>query len=350
MLQLPPLQAGVPLLLLQAEPQPPQLALSVAMCVSQPAADVQSPQPGEQVLTWQLPVLQSPAAFGGLQPWPQAPQLVLVFSWVSQPSVGSPLQSPQPAAQVGLQAPAEQVVDPCPLAHFTPHAPQFDTVLSGVSQPVEILPSQLSNPALQVMAHRPWLHDGVPFVLLQTFPQPPQLPTSDFRLASQPSVYWLLQFAKFVLQPVIPHLPALQATVALAAEQALPHFPQLPGSVEMLASQPLLASPSQSARLPVHWLTPHTPPTQLGVPVPDGQPLPHAEQLSTFVLMFVSQPSTGSKLQSSNPVAQLTPHTPLVQLGVEWLVLQALPQAPQLLTSLSSWASQPSVGSALQSV
>jgi hypothetical protein len=88
---------------------------------------------------------------------PQAPQLVaLLVVSVSQPSVGSLLQSPQPALQVRTQAfevhAAETTFAPPvhtlrPL-HVVPHAA---VVLSEVSQPFVAMPSQSSHPELQVV-------------------------------------------------------------------------------------------------------------------------------------------------------------------------------------------------------
>lgn len=62
--------------------------------------------------TAQLPVEQVPVALLGLQPVPQAAQLLFVSSWVSQPLVGSPSQLPQPALQAIWHWPATQLAVP----------------------------------------------------------------------------------------------------------------------------------------------------------------------------------------------------------------------------------------------
>lgn len=64
---------------------------------------------------------------------PHPPQLVLVPREVSQPSPKVPLQSPQPAEQVGTQVPVAQDCDPWLMAaaHGEPHAPQSVAVVSG---------------------------------------------------------------------------------------------------------------------------------------------------------------------------------------------------------------------------
>jgi hypothetical protein len=87
--------------LVQLVPHAPQL-LFVERLVSQPSdvALLQSPKPDKQLTNWQLPVEQLVVALGRLQGVPQPPQLALVFSWVSQPSVCAfLLQSPKPELQ-----------------------------------------------------------------------------------------------------------------------------------------------------------------------------------------------------------------------------------------------------------
>lgn len=96
--------AHVPLLqvspLAQTRPQAPQL-LVVLTCVSQPAAEVQSPKPVLQVPMVHTPlVLHVAAAFGKLHAVPQAPQSLNVVIDRSQPLPGKPSQSANPALQV----------------------------------------------------------------------------------------------------------------------------------------------------------------------------------------------------------------------------------------------------------
>lgn len=128
---------------------------------------------------WQVVVEQSPLACGGAQGAPQPPQLVLVSSGVSQPSLGSPLQSPQPGAQVGLQTYVLVVVDnpqlvlPCALLQLLLQPPQWETVFSAVSQPATVL-LQSPYPVSQVIPQWPPLHVAVPWVLSHTVAQLPQ--------------------------------------------------------------------------------------------------------------------------------------------------------------------------------
>jgi hypothetical protein len=99
-----------------------------------------------------------------------------------------------------------------------------------------------------------------------------------------------LQSAKPSLQLAMPHLDEEQAGTPLATVQLLPQLPQLVTLVVKFVSQPLLARPSQSPRPGEQLDTPHTPPTQLGVPPVAEQTLPQVLQLFTSVFVFVSQP------------------------------------------------------------
>ena len=105
MLQAPPTQLGVPLMVLHPCAQPPQLFTSLMVWVSQP----------------------SRVAFSS------AEQLL------------------QPALQAMLQVPAEQAGAPLAVLHASSQSPQLSTsVLTLISQPLAWLPSQLENPATQV--------------------------------------------------------------------------------------------------------------------------------------------------------------------------------------------------------
>jgi hypothetical protein len=116
--------------------------------------------------------------------------------------------------------------------------------------------------------------------------------------ASQPSVASLLQSPYPALQAT-EHFPPLQVAVPFVLEQRCPQAPQLFTSVWVLVSHPLLALPSQSPRPALQVETPHTPATQFGVPPVVEHLLPHAEQLSESVLMFVSHPLSGLPSQSA---------------------------------------------------
>jgi hypothetical protein len=108
---------------------------------------------------------------------PQAPQAAVVVVLVSQPSLGFPLQLPQPASHTGAQAnepalPPHDVV-PCEFVQVSPQAPQFAGVPSWVSQPGDVV--QLPNPAEQLeSAQLPVLHEVTAFGKEQVTPQSPQ--------------------------------------------------------------------------------------------------------------------------------------------------------------------------------
>jgi hypothetical protein len=90
----------------------------------------------------QVPAAQLPVAFGGMHGVVHEPHAVGEVSEASHPLLGLPSQSPQPAAQVGRHAPETQAVEPCGLMHATPQPPQFCTVFTAVSQPFAGLPLQ----------------------------------------------------------------------------------------------------------------------------------------------------------------------------------------------------------------
>ena len=64
----------------------------------------------------------------------------------------------------------------------------------------------------------------------------------------------------------------------------------------------------------------------------------------------VSQPVLGIRSQLPNPVLQVNPHTPVVQVRLAFgRVAQLVPQAPQFATSLAVGVSQPLVSEVSQS-
>jgi hypothetical protein len=94
----PPLQLSVVQteLSLQLVLHAPQFAPSVFVFTSQPLAMLPSQlaKPELQLVMVQVPVEQDAVALAGLQAVPHAPQLVRELSWVSQPLVAFPSQSP----------------------------------------------------------------------------------------------------------------------------------------------------------------------------------------------------------------------------------------------------------------
>jgi hypothetical protein len=103
-------------------------------------------------------IAQAPAAHDGVpfvasQALAQAPQLAASTArFVSQPLAGSPSQSPKPALQLGLQAPALHVVDPFGLTHALPQAPQFAALVAKLtSQPLAAFKSQSPKPLVHAV-------------------------------------------------------------------------------------------------------------------------------------------------------------------------------------------------------
>lgn len=105
--QVPLEQLGVPFELEQTLPHPPQLLTLLPVLVSQPllASPSQLPNPTVQSTSSHTPVEQLAVALARAHCTPQAPQSLVVRRLVSQPSLGLPLQSAQPAAHVGAHWP-----------------------------------------------------------------------------------------------------------------------------------------------------------------------------------------------------------------------------------------------------
>ena len=93
--QAPKAQLGVPWLLLQACPQPPQFPGVVLVLISQPLTGLPSqlPYPELHVVSWQVPEAHVSEALARSQGVPHVPQLVVVLSGASQPLLGLPSQS-----------------------------------------------------------------------------------------------------------------------------------------------------------------------------------------------------------------------------------------------------------------
>ena len=76
---------------------------------------------------------------------PQAPQLVVVLSWVSQPLAGLLSQSPKPVLQAPrVQVPVAQLAAALGKLQATLQAPQSVVVFVGRSQPLPGSPSQFA--------------------------------------------------------------------------------------------------------------------------------------------------------------------------------------------------------------
>jgi hypothetical protein len=190
----------------QALPQVPQLELLLLKLMQLP------PQPVSPAAQ-QVPLEQLvPAA----QAVPQAPQLAVVVRAASHPLARTPSQLPKPLEQVTPHMPPAQVAVPLAYGpHAVPQAPQLAVVLSVVSQPLPRTPSQLPKPLVQVTPHAPPAQVAVPLAYgPHAVPQVPQLEV-ELRLVSQPLPRRPSQLPKPLLQ-VTPHAPPEQVAVPLA--------------------------------------------------------------------------------------------------------------------------------------
>jgi hypothetical protein len=110
--------------------------------------------------------------------------------------------------------------------------------------------------------------------------------------------------------------------------------------VERFVSQPLFGLLSQLAN-PALQVGEHTPLEHDVEPLALEQMVPQAPQLVVLDRMSVSQPLFGLPSQSAHPAAQVGAHAPPVQLVVPWALVHWVPQAPQLLTLVERFTSQP---------
>jgi hypothetical protein len=119
-----------------------------------------------------------------------------------------------------------------PVLQAVAHAPQLVAVLS-TSQPLRALESQLAKPELHTIEQVPAAQDGVPPVLEQAMPQPPQWLVAVCVLthpapADEQSTVGVRQ--------VVVHEPPEQR---VPAAQTVPQPPQLLLSVAVLTQTPL---------------------------------------------------------------------------------------------------------------
>jgi hypothetical protein len=243
MVQAPPPQLGVPFTEEHGEPQAPQWAVLMLVLVSQPLALLPSqlPKPVAQLPSVQTRFGQVSAALAKSQTTPQPLQSLVVVRLVSQPLFGFPSQLAQLVEQIGVQAPAMQLVVPWPACwvQAMPQPPQWvELVWVLVSQPFWALPSQFANPALQAPSWQvPLLQTAPALAKLQELPHVPQCVRLLLRLASQPVFTLPSQLPKPVLQAML-HEPSAQEAVPLVPLQALPQLPQLARFELLLVSQP----------------------------------------------------------------------------------------------------------------
>jgi len=211
-----------------------------------------------------------------------------------------------------------------------PQDPQFVlSLLMFVSQPSRTTSSsalQLDQPESQLMLHWAPMQLGVPWLLLQASPHPPQLEGLALTLVSQPSrvaFSLALQSSNPTLQ-AMSQTPSVQVGVPLAVLQGLVQAPQLSSSSLRLISQPLARLPSQLAKptRQVYWQTPseQTVGCMLAGAM-SAQLMPHPPQLVSEVLLSVSQPSVAARLrsplQSLHPESQVCSQAPVLHTGAE---------------------------------
>jgi hypothetical protein len=190
---------------------------------------------------------QESVACARLQVAPHAPQLVSVVSAVSQPSLGSPLQSPKPLLHEETpQVPATQFGVPPDTGQTFPQVPQLLMLVAVlVSHPLFGLPSQLPKPELQAGVHTPDTQEFVPLVAEQATPHAPQSVAVVIGV-SQPFLGSPSQFANPAAHTG-EHTPAMQLVDPCAFVHAVPQIPQEVIVVRTFVSQPLFGFPSQLA-------------------------------------------------------------------------------------------------------
>jgi hypothetical protein len=135
------------------------------------------------------------------------------------------------------------------LEQGVPHAEQFAALESTlISQPSLGSPLQSAQPELHdAILQTPSEQAGVAWFKAQTFAQPPQFDTSEFVFTSHPSVALVLQFAAPPTHCPSLHTPAWQKAAPFVNSHIFPHAPQFEASLCVLTSHPVLASWSQSA-------------------------------------------------------------------------------------------------------
>jgi hypothetical protein len=328
----------------QVTPQPPQLALSFVVLVSQPLAALrsQSAKPALQVPTAQAPVAQVGVALATVQARPQAPQLVTVRVLVSQPLSTSRSQSAKPEAQLSAQFPVLQVGVALAVLQASRQAPQCCAeVLRLVSQPLAALPSQSPKPALQLARpHTAPTQLATPLAGVgQARLQAPQWRTSA-RVSTQALLHSTVGAVHEVMQVPLLH--------TCPAPQARPQAPQFAGSLAMGRSQPLAALPSQFAK-PEAQTTVHAPDWQTPVALGRVQLTPQLPQFEALAATLTSQPFAGAPSQSAKPALQVKLQAPPWQVDDALARAgHALPHAPQVAGD-SMLASQPLAGLRSQS-
>lgn len=330
-----------------AIPQPPQ-SLAVRRLRSHPSATtpLQSPHPASQVPSAQVPPAHDSVARGTSQLTPHPPQSVSVPSIVSHPSLGTELQSAKPASHAAsTQTPVAHDSLAFASAHATPHAPQSLSVEIERSHPFAAIPSQFARPGSQLtIAHAPIAHVSLAYERAHATPHAPQSESvrSD---VSHPLPTLPSQSAHPGSHAAIAHAPPLHAATAFAGAQARPQPPQwsrLPAVSTHAAPQ----SESPGSHAARHARPPPALSLQTGVAPAHATPQPPQ---SLAVSRLASQPFDAIPSQSAQPGSQATiAQLPLAHVSLPCASAHVVPHAPQL-DSVSSGVSQPSLAIALQS-
>jgi hypothetical protein len=250
-------------------------------------------------------------------------RVVVVVRSVSQPLATLPSQLPKPASQLSMtQVPLAQDAVALAGAQGVLQAPQSVKVLSGVSQPLDRSSSQLPNPEVHVVMQLPVAQLAVALAgAVQGVPQAPQLVAvlSAAQLPLQQAWLLVVQSAQLVPQVVLlvlgTHAPPLRQVPVPQTHVVPEHTPPV-GQATHVPPQhfpPVQVVPSVA---PAQGLLV----TQLPLVQawPAEQVLPQAPQLLTSVLRFFSQPFSGLLSQLQKPVLHTQRPPPPVPLHVEF--------------------------------
>jgi hypothetical protein len=161
-----------------------------------------------------------------------------------------------------------------------------------------------------------------------TVPQLPQLLFELVTFNSQPLVATPSQFAKLVEQ-VRPQVLAAHVAVEFAPlAQMAPHAPQLVSEVAVSTHVPL-----QRVCPAGHGVATHAPAEHI---CPAAQAVPHAPQLAAEVARLVSQPFAAMLSQLPNPAEHVNPHTLAAHVATAPAgTAHATPHEPQFATEVA---------------
>jgi hypothetical protein len=182
--QAPAVQDAAALVKAQVRPQVPQLSVVVVL-VSQPLEGLMSQlaKPALQVPSAHVPAVQVAVALAKVHARSHMPQLDTVLRVsTSHPLAGLPSQSAKPSLhRVIAQAPIRQSPVALGNTHARPHIPQCVALAeTSVSQPSVGSLLQSPNRAVHAAtAHRPMVHAGDPLATTQALEQAPHAATLD---------------------------------------------------------------------------------------------------------------------------------------------------------------------------